>query len=134
MSTEAWKDTGDCRECRRRSYCKSPCRAKREASEREARQIVRSYMRANRIMPRMTDEEHMKNELRNTEMQIMGECPEERVDAVYNQCRDLAVHSTYSVFSIVSTLCAECRESRESIAVGVKIMDAKLRIIRTKGS
>lgn len=133
MSAEAWKDTGDCRECRRRSYCKRPCRAKREASEREARQIVRSYMRASITMPRMTDEEHMKNELRNTEMQVVGECAEELVDAVYSQCHDLAVHSTFSVFSIVSVLCAECRANRESIAEGVKVMDAKLRIIRAKG-
>lgn len=133
MSMEAWKDTGNCRECRRRSYCKSPCRANREASDREARQIVRSHMRASRIMPRMTDEEHMKNELRNTEMQIMGECPEERVDAVYNQCRDLAVHSTYSVFSIVAALCAECKSSRESIEAGVILMDTTLRIIRITG-
>lgn len=133
MSAEAWKDTGDCRECRKRSYCKSPCRATREASERKARQIVQSYMMASKARPRMSDAEHMKNELRVTEMAVTGECPDGLVDRVFEQCRDLAVHSTYSVFGIVATLCAECRANRESIGEGVKTMDEKLRMIRARG-
>ena len=133
MSKEAWKDTGDCRECRRAPYCKSECRAARMAGQRRAQEIVNSYMRASKSLPKMTSVESMKNELRTTEQSIIGECSDETVDSVYEKCRDLAAHSTFSVFSIVSTLCAECRSKKESIAVGIESMDEKLRIIRARG-
>ena len=72
-------------------------------------------------------------ELRATEISIMGECADGAAEAVYEQCYDLAVHSTFTVFSVVSTLCAECRQNKESITVGVKRMDEKLRMIRARG-
>lgn len=31
MSSEAWKDTGNCYECRRRGYCGAQCRKNKEA-------------------------------------------------------------------------------------------------------
>lgn len=40
MSAEAWKDTGNCRECRRRKYCKSECRASREAAQKIVNEIA----------------------------------------------------------------------------------------------
>lgn len=133
MSNEAWKDTGDCRECRRASYCKRECRAARMAGERKVKEIVNSYMRASKSLPRMTSEERMKNELRTTELSVTGECSNETVDSVYDKCHDLAVHSTFSVFGIVSMLCAECRGKHESITIGIESMDEKLRIIRARG-
>lgn len=133
MSNEAWKDTGDCRECRRKNYCKRECTAAKKAMEQQARNIVRSFVTANKALPRMTSVERMKNELRTTEISVMGECSEGTVDTVFDKCHDLAVHSTFSVFGIVTTLCAECRAKHESIAVGIESMDEKLRIIRARG-
>lgn len=133
MSAEAWKDTGNCRECRRRKYCKSECRASREAAQKRANEIVRSFMRANAILPNMKTKERMITELRSTEIAITGECSVETAEKVYNQCYDLAVHSTFSVFSIVSVLCAECKNNKESIKIGILSMDEKLRAIRARG-
>ena len=133
MSREAWKDTGDCRECRRRPYCKSECLASRKAGKRRVQEVIYSYMLASKSLPRMTSVERMKNELRTTELSIMGECSDETVDSIYEICYDLAIHSTFSVFSIVSVLCAECRQKHESITVGIVGMDEKLRIIHAQG-
>lgn len=30
MSKDAWKDTGDCAECRRKQYCKKQCTARKK--------------------------------------------------------------------------------------------------------
>jgi len=34
MSREAWKDTGDCSECRRIKYCQRQCTANKRRAER----------------------------------------------------------------------------------------------------
>lgn len=34
MSRDAWKDTGDCSECRRNKYCKKQCTANRKHLDR----------------------------------------------------------------------------------------------------
>lgn len=133
MSKEAWKDTGNCRECRRAKYCKHECRASKEAGERRARQIIKSFMSADMVRHRIINQDDIKNELRTTETAIMGECSEDIVNAVYEKCIDLAQHSTFSTLGIVSVLCAECRENKESITIGIKSMDEKLRIIRARG-
>lgn len=31
MSSEAWKDTGNCAECRKRKYCSTRCKKNKEA-------------------------------------------------------------------------------------------------------
>lgn len=81
----------------------------------------------------MTSVDRMKNELRTTELSIMGECSDDTVDNIYEKCYDLAVHSAFSVFSIISVLCAECRQKHESITIGIIGMDDKLRIIHSQG-
>ena len=68
-----------------------------------------------------------------TELSIMGSCNNETVDSVYEQCYDLAIHSTFSVFSIISVLCAECRQKHISIAIGIIGLDEKLKIIHSQG-
>lgn len=106
MSSEAWKDTGDCSECRRRKYCKSECK--------------RSKLR-------------LKELLRTTEIAVIGECSDQKVEAVYEQCRKLAMHSTFSVRAVVSVLCAQSRARKLSIAIAVKDMDKRLQEATVKG-
>lgn len=43
MSREAWKDTGDCAECRRKNYCGKVCSAYKRRLDRMIRErFVRS--------------------------------------------------------------------------------------------
>lgn len=44
MSKDAWKDTGNCRECRKRDYCKTRCRAAELAIEREVTGAITRFM------------------------------------------------------------------------------------------
>ena len=41
MSGESWQTNGDCRECRRKPYCKKMCGAKKRRRDRIQEQIVR---------------------------------------------------------------------------------------------
>ena len=127
MSAEAWKDTGDCRECRRQKYCKNQC------GKAKARNIVRGFMRAKRFSERLHDTEALKEELRVTEKSIIGECSEQKVEAVYSQCHKLATHSTFGIRAVVSVLCATSRERGQSIVVVVKDMEERLQVLATNG-
>lgn len=50
--TDQWKRTGNCELCRRKSYCKKPCKAKknrrdsmiRDAVEKAMSKVVSAYM------------------------------------------------------------------------------------------
>lgn len=41
MSTEAWKDNGNCKDCRRAKYCRKPCTANRRMAKEKAEQAAR---------------------------------------------------------------------------------------------
>ena len=133
MSAEAWKDTGDCRECRRQKYCKNQCSKAKAREQAEARNIVRGFMRAKRFSERLHDTEALKEELRATEKSIIGECSEQKVEAVYSQCHKLATHSTFGIRAVVSALCATSRERGQSIVVVVKDMEERLQVLATNG-
>lgn len=133
MSAEAWKDTGDCRECRRQKYCKNQCGKAKAREQAEARNIVRGFMRAKRFSERLLDIEALKEELRATEKSIIGECSEQKVEAVYSQCHKLATHSTFGIRAVVSVLCATSRERGQSIVVVVKDMEERLQVLATNG-
>lgn len=47
MSKDAWKDTGDCRECRRRIYCTTACRKRKEYRDGAA-VLVAAFLREKR--------------------------------------------------------------------------------------
>lgn len=40
MSVNAWKDTGDCRECRRKEYCRKDCSARKRFYDRTVKQAL----------------------------------------------------------------------------------------------
>lgn len=64
---------------------------------------------------------------------MIGECSDQKVEAVYEQCRKLAMHSTFSVRAVVSVLCAQSRARKLSIAIAVKDMDKRLQEATVKG-
>lgn len=45
MSREAWKDTGDCAECRRMDYCKKNCSAYEDRMDRIYKEIFDRMIR-----------------------------------------------------------------------------------------
>lgn len=40
MSVNAWKDTGDCQECRRKEYCRKDCSARKRFYDRTVKQAL----------------------------------------------------------------------------------------------
>lgn len=62
MSSEAWKDTGDCAECRRKDYCKKTC----SANKRRMEQIIKTHFirsaATGRIYPKLA---HLAEEEKN---------------------------------------------------------------------
>ena len=133
MSIEAWNDTGDCRECRRRKYCKNQCTKAKLREKAAAHSVVRSFQRAVRFRWRMDDKNAMLEELRVTEMSIIGECSDQKVTAVFGQCYKLATRSPFTIGAVVSVLCSECRERRQSISTVVKDMEKKLQELARHG-
>lgn len=50
MSVNAWKDTGDCRECRRKEYCRKDCSARKRFYDRIAKQALLQMATRNGII------------------------------------------------------------------------------------
>ncbi|WP_394911969.1 hypothetical protein [uncultured Robinsoniella sp.] len=40
MSNEQWKESGNCKECRRKNYCKTACKAHKVRTDRELKIAV----------------------------------------------------------------------------------------------
>ena len=133
MSADAWKDTGDCSECRRRKYCKNQCTKAKLRERAAAQSVVRSFQRAVRFRQRMDDRNAMLEELRVTEMSIIGECSDQKVTAVFGQCYKLATRSPFTIGAVVSVLCSECRERGQSISIVAKDMEKKLQELAVRG-
>ena len=62
MSSEAWKDTGNCAECRRKDYCRKTC----SAIKRRMEQIIETHFvrsaKTGRICPMLA---HLAEEKQN---------------------------------------------------------------------
>ena len=128
MSGEAWLDTGNCGECRRKPFCKVKCKKAQEREEENALRLQLTFMLARNFRSRIKDEASMKKALRETEKSVMGRdtLPEE-IDSIYRTCYDLAVHSVYSVYAVVSVLCASCHTEKISLSDGLNILGGRLR-------
>lgn len=62
MSNEAWKDTGDCAECRRKAYCNKTCTAnKKRLKQIIATSFIRSAV-TGKIYPKLA---HLMEETNN---------------------------------------------------------------------
>lgn len=44
MSKEAWKDSGNCKDCRRAKYCRKPCTANARRAKEKAEQAARAAL------------------------------------------------------------------------------------------
>lgn len=53
MSSEAWKDTGDCAECRRKDYCRKTCSASKRSMERIVKMHFIHSAVTGRIYPKL---------------------------------------------------------------------------------
>lgn len=40
MSSEQWKESGNCKECRRKNYCKTACKVHKVRTDRELKSAV----------------------------------------------------------------------------------------------
>ena len=129
MSSEAWLDTGNCGECRRKKFCNVKCKKARERENEYALRLQLTLMLARKFRANITtDEASMKKALRETEKSVMGRdaLPEE-IDSIYRTCYDLAIHSVYSVYAVVSVLCASCHTEKISLSDGLNILGGRLR-------
>lgn len=115
MSRDAWMDTGDCQECRRKEYCKKMCSKAKERGKEKNLNAVYNLMIAKNIRSRANSEDSMKKELMVTEIATTGRADASTVDQVYEKCYDMAIHSEFTVYAIVSTLCAICRREKASL-------------------
>lgn len=128
MSGEAWLDTGNCGECRRKPFCKVKCKKAQEREEENALRLQLTFMLARNFRSRIKDEASMKKELRETEKAVVGrDASEEEIEAAYKTCYDLAVHSKFTVYAVVSVLCANCHVEKIPMAEALKTLEKRLR-------
>lgn len=62
MSGEAWKDTGNCAECRRKDYCHKTCSANKRRMERIIKNHFIRSPKSGRIYPMLA---HLTKEEQN---------------------------------------------------------------------
>lgn len=101
MSLEAWKDTGNCRECRRAAYCHKRC----GANKRRIRTITElsllgaaGKMQLQNAVKYAHDAKERLAKLREKNGEDVST---EAVDTVFERCKKLAMGSKYSVAQIV---------------------------------
>lgn len=59
MCNEQWKESGNCKECRRNNYCKNKCKAYKVRTDRELKSAVAKAIFGHKYQNLMT--KHTKN-------------------------------------------------------------------------
>lgn len=129
MSKEAWLDTGNCAECRRKPYCKKQCARARQREWAYKWLSVASFAEAKMIREQITDVPSMKAQLMQTETWITGEANANAIEEIYSECYNLAVHSRYTVYTVVSVLCANCTRNHVPLKAGMETLERDLRTL-----
>lgn len=114
MSAEAWKNTGNCKDCRRAKYCRTQC----TANKKRVRKIMELSMRAaiGKVMIQNGARyaEEAKARLAALRERNGEDASQEAVDAAFDRCKKLAEHSRYSVAQIIGSIAYMVRATGDS--------------------
>lgn len=114
MAFEAWKDTGNCKQCRRAKYCHTQCTANkkrmRKILELSARLAIGKVM----IQNGARYAEEAKVMLETVRKDCGEDASTEAVKAIFERCKILAEHSRYSVAQIIGGIAYMVRATGDS--------------------
>lgn len=106
MGTEAWKDNGNCKDCRRTKYCKTPC----TAYKKRIRKIMGFSMMAGVGKMMLIEGERKAQEAKAHLAKLRNGNGEddsaEAIDAAFDRCKALAQQSKYTAAQIVESVIA----------------------------
>ncbi len=101
MSMEAWKGTGNCKDCRRVKYCRKQCTANKKRERKIVELSARSAIGKVMLQNGARYAEEAKTRLANLRKDNNEDASAEAVDVAFERCKTLAEHSRYSVAQIV---------------------------------
>ena len=114
MAFEAWKDTGNCKQCRRAKYCHTQC----TANKKRMRKILEISMRSAIGKVMIQNGARYAEEAKVMLATIRKDCGEdastEAVEAIFERCKILAEHSRYSVAQIIGSIVNMVRVTGDS--------------------
>lgn len=133
MSKEAWKDTGNCNECRRAKYCNKQCKA----SKMRMQKIIEISARAaiGRMIIQNGDRyaEEARKKLETLLRANNKDDNDDAVDAAFERCKDIAAHSTRTVAQIVYEVAYQIEENGESFDNALQKAEAQYKVFAQKG-
>lgn len=114
MAYEAWKDTGNCKQCRRAKYCHTQCTANKRRMRKILELSMRSAIGKVMIQNGARYAEEAKVMLANVRKECGEDASTEAVEAMFERCKVLAEHSRYSVAQIIGSIANMVRVTGDS--------------------
>ena len=124
MSTEAWKDTGYCKECRRVKYCKKQCTASKKRIRKIMELSLRSAIGKVMIQNGARYAEEARARLAIIRKAIGEDDSQEAIDAIFERCKKMAEHSRYTVAQIIDDVIGRVRKTGDSMDVVLNKIEA----------
>ncbi len=133
MSGEAWKDTGNCKECRRAKYCNKTCAANKKRMQRILEISARAVIGKMMIRNGNKDADEARSKLERLRRNNNEDCSAEAVDRVLERCRSLATHSKYTVSQIVNGVIGTAMSTGDSTDEVLRKMEDEYEAATLKG-
>lgn len=133
MSTEAWKDSGNCKECRRAKYCNKPCSANKKRLQKILEISARAAIGKMMIRNGHKDAEEARSKLEVIRRNNNEDCSTEAIDALFERCRLLATHSKYTISQIVNGVIGTAMSTGDSTDEVLRKMEDKYETATLKG-
>lgn len=126
MSTEAWKDTGNCKHCRRVKYCHTQCTANKKRMRKIIELSMRSAIGKVMIQNGARYAEEAKAMLARMRKEGGEDASQEAVDAAFERCKILAEHSRYTVAQVIGSIANMVRVTGDSTEEVLNKIEADL--------
>lgn len=133
MSTEAWKDNGNCKDCRRAKYCRKPCTANKRRMQKILELSMRTAIGKVMIQNGARYAEEARNQLESLRRANNEDASAEAIDAAFERCKVLAAHSKYTVAQIVGGVGGMARSTGDSTDEVLEKMEAEYKVAAQKG-
>lgn len=133
MSTEAWKDTGNCKDCRRVKYCRKQCTANKKRERKIIELSMRSAIGKVMLQNGARYAVEAKARLANLRKDNNEDASAEAVDVAFERCKTLAEHSKYSVAQIVGGVAGMVLSTGDSTDEVLRKMESEYEAVAQKG-
>lgn len=133
MSTEAWRDTGNCKDCRRVKYCRTQCTANKKRMHKIIELSMRSAIGKVMLKNGARYAEEAKARLANLRKVNSEDISAETVDAAFERCKTLAEHSKYTVAQIVGGVAGMVMSTGDSTDEVLRKLESEYEAVAQKG-